>query len=712
VAEMKAPVAGVAAATAAVRDAAGRYENRELSWLEFNARVLALAENPDVPLLDRVRFVAIYSNNLDEFFQVRVAGVHEQLEANAPGGPDGLTPAQALAAIQARVRTLSTRRNRILMKSIIPSLAKEGIRIVGWTDLTKADRAAMQRRFEAQIFPVLTPLAVDPGHPFPYVSDLSLNLAVVVRDPTTRERRFARVKLPQNLPRFIAVEDGARYIPIEQLVAAHVDRLFPGMEIIAQHPFRVTRDADMEVEADEAEDLLAAIEESVLRRQRSLEAVRLEVDPTMPKSIVALLLEELDLTSRDVYVTKPFVGLGSMMELTKINRPDLRYEPWPSVTQQRLVPVARGARTMFEVIAEGDLLVQHPYDSWDTSVAAFLDAAAKDPKVLAIKQTLYRTSLRDSPVIQALIRAAAAGKQTVAMVELKARFDEQANIEWARLLEEAGVHVVYGVVGLKTHAKLSMVVRDEDGQIRRYCHVGTGNYHPGTATAYEDIGLMTADSKIGSDVSDLFNYITGYSRQDDYRLVLVAPLALRRELLALIEEETRAGADGRIIMKMNSLVDPQMIDALYDASATGVEIDLIVRGACCLRAQVPNLSEHIRVRSLVGRFLEHSRVFRFGSERRGVRYFMGSADLMQRNLDHRVEAVVPVLDPELQLHLQEILRIELEDDALAWELGPKGWSKVPPGTHVNANEALMALARSRTSHAGQSSGPSTSQSTG
>ena len=677
-----------------------RYENRELSWLEFNSRVLALAEDPTVPLLERVRFIAIYSNNLDEFFQVRVAGLHEQLEAGAPAGPDGLSPAEALTAIQARVRTLSTRRNRILTKSILPALAKEGIRIVAWADLSKTERFDMRRRFEEQIFPVLTPLAVDPAHPFPYVSDLSLSLAIVVRDPETRQRRFARMKVPQNLPRLIAVREGERYIPIEEVVAAHVDRLFPGMEIIAQHAFRVTRDADMEVEADEAEDLLSAIEESVRRRQRSLEAVRLEVDPSMPKSIVALLLEELDLTSRDVYVAKPLVGLGSLMELTKMDRPELRYEPWTSVTQQRLLPVLRGTRTIFDVIAEGDLLVQHPYDSWDTSVAAFLDAAAKDPRVLAIKQTLYRTSLKDSPVIQALVRAAAAGKQTVAMVELKARFDEQANIEWARILEEAGVHVVYGVVGLKTHAKLSMVVREEDGKIRRYCHVGTGNYHPGTATAYEDIGLLTADPEIGADVSDLFNYITGYSRQDGYRRVLVAPLGLRRQLLAMIQEESTAGADGRIVMKMNSLVDPTMIDALYDASAAGVEIDLIVRGACCLRAGVPGLSEHIRVRSLVGRFLEHSRVFRFGSDRRGARYYIGSADLMQRNLDHRVECVTPVLDPELAAHLQEILRIELEDEGLAWELGAKGWARVSKRRGRNANEALMELARSRTAHAG------------
>jgi polyphosphate kinase len=675
-----------------------RYENRELSWLEFNARVLALAEDPDVPLLERVRFLAIYSNNLDEFFQVRVAGLHEQLAAGAPAGPDGLSPAETLAAIQARVRTLSTRRNRFLTKSLLPALAKQGIRIVAWADLSKPERLAMRQRFEEQIFPVLTPLAVDPAHPFPYVSDLSLSLAVVVRDPTSRQRRFARVKVPQNLPRFIAVKEGARYIAIEQVVAAHVDRLFPGMEILTNHPFRVTRDADMEIETDEAEDLLSVIEESVRRRQRSLEAVRLEVDPSMPKSIVALLLEELDLTSRDVYVTKPIVGLGSFMELTKIDRPELRYGPFQGVTQQRLMPVIRGTRSIFDVIDDGDLLVQHPYDSFDTSVAAFLEAAAKDPHVLAIKQTLYRTSLTESPVIQALVRAAADGKQTVAMVELKARFDEQANIEWARILEESGVHVVYGVVGLKTHAKLSMVVREEDGKIRRYCHVGTGNYHPGTATAYEDIGLLTADPEIGADVSDLFNYITGYSRQDDYRAVLVAPLALRRRLLAMIAKEAAAGADGRIVMKMNSLVDPGMIDALYDASAAGAQIDLIVRGACSLRAQVPGLSDNIRVRSLVGRFLEHSRVFRFGSERRGAHYYIGSADLMQRNLDHRVECLTPVDDPALTLHLQEILRIELADDALAWELGSKGWSRVPRRTGVDANDALMELARSRTAH--------------
>jgi polyphosphate kinase len=675
-----------------------RYENRELSWLEFNARVLALAEDPDVPLLERVRFLAIYSNNLDEFFQVRVAGLHQQLAAGAPAGPDGLSPAEALTAIQARVRTLSTRRNRILTKSLLPALAKQGIRIVSWADLSKAERLAMRQRFEEQLFPVLTPLAVDPAHPFPYVSDLSLSLAVVVRDPASRQRRFARVKVPQNLPRFIAIQEGRRYIAIEQVVAAHVDRLFPGMEILTHHPFRVTRDADMDIEADEAEDLLSAIEESVRRRKRSLEAVRLEVDPSVPKSIVALLLEELDLTSRDVYVTKPLVGLGSFMELTKIDRPDLRYDSFPSVTQQRLMPVIRGSRSIFDVIDEGDLLVQHPYDAFDTSVEAFLEAAAKDPHVLAIKQTLYRTSLTESPVIQALVRAAADGKQTVAMVELKARFDEQANIEWARILEESGVHVVYGVVGLKTHAKLSMVVREEDGKIRRYCHVGTGNYHPGTATAYEDIGLLTADPDIGADVSDLFNYITGYSRQDDYRAVLVAPLALRRRLLEMIADEAGAGADGRIVMKMNSLVDPEMIDALYDASAAGVQIDLIVRGACSLRAQVPGLSDNIRVRSLVGRFLEHSRVFRFGSRRRVAHYYIGSADLMQRNLDHRVECLTPVDDPELTSHLQEILRVELADDALAWELGPKGWSKVPKRTGVDANDALMELARSRTVH--------------
>ncbi len=483
--------------------------------MEFNARVLALAEDTTVPLLDRVRFLAIYSSNLDEFFQVRVAGLHEQLEAGAPAGPDGLSPAEALAAIQARVRTLSTRRNRILTKSILPALGKAGIRIVEWTDLSKSDRLAMRHRFEEQIFPVLTPLAVDPAHPFPYVSDLSLNLAVVVRDPATRQRRFARVKVPGNLPRFIPVHAEKRFIAIEQVVAAHIDRLFPGMEIIARHPFRVTRDADMDLASDEAEDLLSAIEESVRRRQRSLEAVRLEVDPTMPKSIVALLLEELDLTSRDVYVTKPVAGLGDLMELASLDRPELRYEQWPSVTQDRLVPVLRGTRSIFDEIRDGDLLVQHPYDSFETSVAAFVDRGGDRPARAGDQADAVPHSVRDSPIVPALVRAADAGKQITALVELKARFDEETNIRWARVARRSRRPRRLRRRRPEDARQLSMVVRRGGGTgIRRYCHIGTGNYNPGHGDAYEDIGLLTVDPEIGADVTDLFNYITGYSRQD------------------------------------------------------------------------------------------------------------------------------------------------------------------------------------------------------
>jgi polyphosphate kinase len=686
-------------------DEPGRYVNRELSWLEFNARVLALAEDRTLPILERVRFMAIYSRNLDEFFQIRVAGLREQMAAGIiRPSVDGLTPAEQLNAIRERVRTLSTRRNRILTKNILPKLAAEGIYLVGWDDTAKADRAALRRHFEEQILPILTPLAVDPAHPFPYISNLSINLAVVVRDPKSRHRRFARVKVPQSLPRLVPIRDGSTFIPTEQIVAAHIGELFPGMDIVTCHPFRVSRDADMEVETSEADDLLSAIQESVRKRQRSPQAVRLEIDPTMSKSVAALLLEELELTPQDVYMTKPFPGVGDLFEIAKQDRPDLKFKTWPAVTQRRLAPVVTGERSIFSVIREGDILVQHPYDSFETSVAAFLDEAARDPDVLAIKQTLYRTSVKDSPVIRSLVRAAEGGKQTLAMVEIKARFDEQANIGWARILEQAGVHVVYGVVGLKTHAKLSLVVRQEEEGIRRYCHIGTGNYHPVTATTYEDIGLLTADPDIGADVQDLFNYITGYSRQDDYRAVLVAPLALRTRLLEMIEEEAAAGRDGRIVLKMNSLVDPSMIDALYAASKAGARIDLLVRGACCLRAGVPGLSETIRVHSIVGKYLEHSRVFRFGSQRRGARYFIGSADLMQRNLDHRVECVTPVRDPALAEHLEEILRTELADDTLAWELGPKGWSKLPSKKGINAHVALQELATTRNGYLGGGGG--------
>jgi len=545
------------------------------------------------------------------------------------------------------------------------------------------------------VFPILTPLSVDPAHPFPYISDLSLNLAVVVRDPATRIRRFARVKVPPNIPRLLPLPDGERFIPQEQVIAANLDMLFPGMEIVAVHPFRVTRDLDLDLEIDEADDLLAAIESVLRQRVHSPETVRLEVHRSMPKAVRSLIEEELDVSPSDVYVTKSILGLGDLDELTALDRPDLKYERWAGVTQARLQPAVSGQTDIFSVIRDGDVLVQHPYDAFATSVELFVAQAARDPSVLAIKQTLYRTSGSDSPIVRALVRAAEAGKQTVALVELQARFDEETNITWARVLEQAGVHVVYGVVGLKTHAKCSLVVRSEGDAIRRYCHVGTGNYHPVTAKTYEDLGLLTADPDITADVADLFNYLTGYSHQQAYRRILVAPISLRSRILEMIRLEAEA-PDGNIVMKMNSLVDAEMIDALYEASGSGTEIDLVVRGICCLRPGVPGMSEKIRVRSIVGRYLEHSRIYRFGSDRRGVRFFIGSADLMPRNLDHRVECVTEVVDPALKMRLDEILAVNLEDDVLSWDLRPDGWVRVPQERGIETHTFLQRLAEQGT----------------
>jgi polyphosphate kinase len=669
-----------------------RYANRELSWLDFNARVLALAEDNERPLLERVKFLAIFSRNLDEFFQIRVAGLKEQLSVGVlTTSPDAMTVREQLEAIRARVRLLMTRQHHIWAKSVRPRLEAAGVTVVDWNDLGGDDRVHLRQTFERRVFPILTPLSVDPAHPFPYISDLSLNLAVVVRDPSTHIRRFARVKVPQIISRLLPLPDGERFIPLEEVIAANLDMLFPGMEIVAVHPFRVTRDLDLDLEIEEADDLLAALESVLRMRERSPEAVRLEVHRSMPKAVKRLIEEELHVEPSDVYVTKSMLGLGDLWELSSLDRPDLKYERWAGVTQNRLQPVVNGHGDIFSAIREGDILVHHPYDSFATSVELFVEQAARDRSVLAIKQTLYRTSGEDSPIVRALVRAAEAGKQTVALVELTARFDEETNITWARVLEQAGVHVVYGVVGLKTHAKCSLVVREEGDEIRRYCHVGTGNYHPVTATLYEDLGLLTDDPEITADVADLFNYLTGYSQQQQYRRILVAPISLRSRLLDLIRGEA-AASDGRIVMKMNSLVDVEMIDALYAASQAGVSIDLLVRGICCLKPGVPGLSENIRVRSIVGRYLEHSRVFRFGSDGRGVRFFMGSADLMPRNLDHRVECVTEVTDPELKARLDEVLAVGLEDDVLAWELRLDGWIKLPPDRGVESQAVLQRLA--------------------
>jgi polyphosphate kinase len=656
--------------------------------------VLALAEDAALPLLERLKFVAIFSQNLDEFFQVRVSGLQEQVEAGvSKRSPDDRTPAEQLRGIRERAQELSDTAAELFAAELMPALEKERIRIVRSVEaLDPADLAFLEQEFVERIFPVLTPLSVDPAHPFPYISNLSLNLAAMVRDPMTGVRRFARVKVPPLLPRFVRLPDGERFVPLETVIASHLDRLFPGMELVAHYTFRLTRDADLEVEEDEAEDLLEAIRSVLRRRRRGANPVRLEIDETMSEEVLELLRRELDLEESEVVVTRGMLDLGALWSLVELDRPELKEEPWAAVTQPRLTN-GEAPPDLFGVLRAGDVLVHHPYDSFASSVEAFVEQAARDPAVLAIKQTMYRTSAQESPIIRALIRAAELGKQVVALVELKARFDEEANITYARELEQAGVHVVHGVVGLKTHAKISLVVRREAGGVRRYAHVGTGNYNPVTAKLYEDIGLLTADQDIGADLTDLFNLLTGYSRQRDYRKLLVAPHYLRPQMLELIREQARPG--GRIVFKMNSLVDPDMIDALYEASGAGAEIDLIVRGICCLRPGIPGLSDRIRVRSIVGRYLEHSRIFRFG-EHDDVTHYIGSADLMQRNLDRRVEALVPVSDHALAARLDEIVVALMQDDALAWTLGSDGtWSKIRGERGIDAQQRLQELAVER-----------------
>ena len=672
-----------------------RLLNRETSWLDFNARVLALAENPEIPLLERARFLAIWATNLDDFFQIRVAGLKEQLAMGVrTPSADGLTPTQQLEAIRALVDEQYRRVSKLFLDDLAPAFAVAGISFSNWETLDNDDRAYLVDQFKERVFPVVTPLAVDPSHPFPYISNLSLNLAVFVRHPESRVTRFARVKVPPILPRFVVMPDGERFVPLEQVIAAHLGELFPGMEILAHFPFRVTRNADMEIEEEEAQDLLEVLE-SELTRRRFGRVVRVEVDQYMSTEALDLLGKEMGIGSEDVYQVDGPLDVAGLWSLVELDRPDLKWEPWNWTTQPRLFAPAGETKDLFEVIRQGDVLVQHPYDSFSTSVEAFIAQAARDPAVLAIKQTLYRTS-SGSPIMQHLITAAHEGKQVVALVELQARFDEERNIEWARALEEAGVHVVYGVVGLKTHTKIALVVRDEGAAIRRYVHIGTGNYNESTARIYEDLGLLSADPGLGADLSELFNFLTGYSEPRDFRRLLLSPRSLRRRMLAMIREESER-PHGRIVMKMNSLVDPEMIDALYAASQAGTQIDLIVRGICCLRPGVPGMSENIAVRSIVGRYLEHSRVYRFGSDEGPRLYYIGSADLMPRNLDRRVEAVVPVDDPALQARLDDIISVQMADDELAWELGADGrWKKVPTERGVDTHLTLRALAVART----------------
>ena len=664
-----------------------RFLNRELSRLDFDSRVLTMAEDATRPLAERIRFLAIVSDSLDDFFQVRVAGLHEQVMAPVSlTSPDGMTPEDQLEGIGERVRDLMSRQSAAFSGDIAPALTEAGVRIITTRDLSKADRVQLANLFQERIFPVLTPLAVDPAHPFPYISNLSLNLAVMVRDPARHQPRFARVKVPPLLPRFIALPDGHRFVPLEQVIALHLPVLFPGMEIASHHFFRVTRDADLDLDDDEAEDLMVAVQAELLRKRRKGRAVRLEVDPDMSPDVLLLLLRELELGPQDVYSATGMLDMTGLLSI-HVRGSHMAAPAWMPTTQPRLRAMSSEPVDFFEVIRDGDVLVHHPYDSFATSVEAFLEQASRDKRVLGIKVAMYRTSGPDSPIAQALKRASQSGKQVVALVELKARGDEQANIEWAKAMEDAGVHVVYGLVGLKTHAKLMLVVRQEGDDVLRYAHIGTGNYNAATAGTFEDIALFTADPEVTADIAELFNYLTGYSRQSKYRKLLVAPTTLRSGIVKLIQQEALKPG-GRIVIKVNNLVDPEVIDALYRASQAGIRIDLIVRGICCLKPGLTGLSEGIRVRSLIGHFLEHSRIFRFGNEN-AHHVLIGSSDLMPRNLDRRVEAVVPVVDADLTKEIDQFLKLALADDTLAWELAGDGtWTKVPRTKGLNTQELM------------------------
>jgi len=669
--------------------------NRELSWLAFNARVLQLSSDTEVPLLEQIRFLAIFSSNLDEFFQVRVSGLRDQQAAGiSTPASDGRLPAEQLALVRDIVTDLVAEQERVLVHEIMPALREQGIELSAWHELDNDDQAELSERFRDRIFPVLTPLAVDPGHPFPYVSDLSLNLAVVVRDPRDERELLARVKVPNTLPRWLQIADTDRFVPIEEVIAAHLDQLFPGMEVQEHHAFRVTRNADLSDALDEADDLLSAVEYE-LRRRRFGRATRLEVDASMTDEVLDLLIGEFDLDPSAVYVARTPLDPTSFNEIADIERPALRWPEWKGVVDPRLQPDDEPV-DIFAEIRAGDVLVQHPYESFSRSVVEFIHQAANDPDVLAIKITLYRTA-SSSPIVDACIKAAEQGKQVAVLVELKARFDEAANIGWARRLEQAGVHVAYGLLGLKIHTKIAMAVREEPDGIRRYCHIGTGNYNHRTARIYEDIGILTADPEIGADVADLFNHLTGYGREIRYSKLLVAPDQLRPSLEALIDNEIASGR-GRMILKMNSLVDVRMTEKLYEASQAGVDIDLIIRGQCSLKPGIPGLSDRIRVRSIIGRYLEHSRVYHFanGDGPGEPVTYIGSADLMSRNLNRRVEALVRLDDPRTQQRVHEILDVVLNDDRLAWTLAGDGvWTKRRGPAAIDTHARLQQLARGR-----------------
>ncbi|MGA0885884.1 MAG: polyphosphate kinase 1 [Ilumatobacteraceae bacterium] len=653
-----------------------RFLNRELSWLDFNERVMDLALDQAVPLLERVRFAAIASENLDEFFQVRVAALRDQIAAGVDETtPDGRTAVQQVEAIGERVSAFVHTQETLVREVLLPELTANGISILQWKELDQPTRDRMTEFYESRVHPVLTPLVVDPGHPFPYISNLALSVAATVADPATGERRFVRLKIPNVFPRLIAIGDG-RFITSEELIAAHLHRLFLGMVVEDWATFRVTRKADLALEEDEADDLLQAVEVE-LRRRRFNRPVRLEVHRSVSKEILRLLVRELEIDPRNVTTHSTFLDLTCLSQLADLDRPDLKFRPWVPVTAGRINAAEEAERSLFDVVDDRALLLHHPYESFASSVEAFIAQAADDPSVQTIKMTLYRAG-GDSPILRSLIRAAERGVQVAVLVEIKARFDEENNVVWARRLERAGVHVAYGMVGLKTHSKVVLVVRDDGERLRRYCHIGTGNYNSKTARSYEDIGYITSDDAIGDDVVQLFNHLTGFSRNNDYKTLLVAPEGLRPQLIDLIEREIECGTEGAITLKCNALADPVMIDALYRAGQAGVKIDLIVRGISCIRPGLAGLSENITVRSILGRYLEHSRIYRFehGGDDGGPLYLIGSADLMPRNLERRVEVLVPIQHPKHREWLDQVIAFDLSNEVMHWKQESDGtWQR-------------------------------------
>ena len=671
-----------------------RFSSRELSRLEFGARLLDLADDHQLPILERCKFVAIFADMVDEFFQVRVVSLGDKVAAGVQTpSVDGVRPRQQLAAIRERVLSLVERQDRLMLDVLLPELAQSGIAIVPFTDLEDVECERLTRYFDENVYPVLTPLAVDPGHPFPMISNLSLNVAVTVRDEISGEERSARVKVPNSLPRFLQAGPN-QWCLLEELIMANLGRLFSGMTIGRADLFRVTRNADLALDEDEADDLLVALEVE-LRRRRFGEALRVEIQSGMSGEFLELLVDQLEIDRSNVYVTDAPLGLHDLWSLYSIDRPDLKGEGWSPVTPRRLLD-GDHVGDIFAAIRDGDILLHHPYESFTDSVEMFIAQAASDPKVVGIKQTLYRTS-GDSPIVASLIQAAERGKQVVALVELKARFDEAANIEWAKALEDAGVHVVYGIVGLKTHSKTALVLRSEGDTTARYVHIATGNYNGKTARTYEDFGLLTSDAAITDDVGELFNYLTGFARIGHYKKIIVSPLATRTRVIELINGQRDHGARGRILMKVNGLTDPAIIDALYEASCAGVEIRLEVRTLCCLRPGVPGLSEHITVHSLVGEFLEHSRILIFGRPGESqYSIYLGSADLMERNLDRRVEVLVPIEDEALQGDLLEAFEVTWRDDLFTWVLGTdRRWRRLQSVDDFSAQREFKRRAKDR-----------------